>query len=126
MPAPGSSENQSDLLIGDDESFYSGSGFPLHFKMNPVALTTSMEKKNRSLIFLDPGLDFDDNNELVAVETPVISIQCLSNNGSPDNKNTITVRIGQYQTSSKPKEISKWTEDIKYIKLSLDLEGILS
>jgi type II secretory pathway pseudopilin PulG len=123
MPAPSSGENQSDLLIGDDESFYFGNGFPLHFKMSPVDPTASMKNQNQLLIFLKPSLEFDDNQEsLVTVIAPVISIQYLSDRGIPDNKNNnrITVRVGQYTTSEKNKRVSTWTDDVDYKNLSLD------
>jgi type II secretory pathway pseudopilin PulG len=120
MPAPGSSENQSDLLLGDDESFYFGNGFPLHFKMSPVDPTASMKTQNQLLIFLEPSLEFADNQEsLVTVVAPVISIQYLRNLGN----NEIGVSIGQYQTSKKNKNlVSSWTKDIHYKDLTLDWE----
>lgn len=123
MPAPGSSETQSGLLLGDNENFYFGTGFPLHFNMSPFDPAASMKSQNQLIIFLKPSLEFDANQEsLVIVEAPAISIQYLSDSGIPDNKNNnrITVRVGQYTTSEKNKRISTWTEDVDYKNLPLD------
>lgn len=121
LPPAGDAPPPSRFLLGDDESYLEAAGLPLHFDMDLLEHTSTMRRSNLFMVFLEPQLTFNaSGTSLVSAAAPVVSLQYLSNNGAPGNRNQVRLFVGEYVPSSQGNRISAYVPATTSDRFDLD------